>query len=122
MRSLSSVQRSAGLNSILNSLRRLPEITRELEIAIISGALGALTIAGLLTKLGEALQWGEKFLGVMSSIKKMASTAIVITLGFALAKASFAKFMSDEGSFWDYVAGLLIGGAATWVLYSQWGG
>ena len=36
-------------------------------------------------------------------------------------KASFASFMSEDGSFWDYVEGLLIGGAATWVLYSQWG-
>ena len=91
------------------------------EIAIVSVALATLSIAGLLTKLGTALQWGDNFLGVMSRIKKMASTAIVITLGFGFAKASFSKFMSDEGSFWDYVAGLLIGGAATWVLYSQWG-
>ncbi len=91
------------------------------EIAIISGALGVLTIAGLLSKLGEALQWGENFLGTMSKIKKLASTAIVITFSFALTKASFASFMSEDGSFWDYVQGLLIGGAATWVLYSQWG-
>ena len=91
------------------------------EIYIISGALGALTIAGLLSKLGEALQWGENFLGTMSKIKKLASTAIVITFSFALTKAAFASFMSEDGSFWDYVKGLLIGGAATWVLYSQWG-
>ena len=91
------------------------------EIAIISGALATLSIAALLTKLGTALQWGEKFLGVMGSIKKLASTAIVITLSFALTKASFANFMSEDGSFWDYVAGLIIGGAASWVLYSMWG-
>ena len=91
------------------------------EIYIISGALATLTVAGLLTKLGEALQWGENFLGTMSKIRKLASTAIVITFSFALTKAAFASFMSKDGSFWDYVEGLLIGGAATWVLYSMWG-
>ena len=29
--------------------------------------------------------------------------------------------MSDEGSLWDYVKALLIGGGASWVLYSMWG-
>ena len=91
------------------------------QIAIISGALGALTIAGLLSKLGEALQFGDKFLGVMTGIKKMAAGVIVITLEFALVKSAFSKFMSEDGSLWDYVKGLLIGGAASWVLYSMWG-
>lgn len=91
------------------------------EISIIAGALAVLGVANLLGNLGEALQLGDKFLGVMGSIKKLAATAIVITLSFAFMKASFDKFMSEDGSFWDYVAGLLIGGAASWVLYSMWG-
>lgn len=95
--------------------------TWKTEIAIISGALGALTIAGLLTKLGEALSLGNSFLGVMGAIKKLAASAIIITLEFALVKSAFSDFMSDEGSLWDYVKALLIGGGASWVLYSMWG-
>ena len=91
------------------------------EIAIIAGALGVLGVANLLEHLGEALLLGDNFLGVIGKIKKLAATAIVITLSFALMKASFDKFMSEDGSFWDYVAGLIIGGAASWVLYSKWG-
>lgn len=91
------------------------------ELIIIAGSLATLAIANLLTQMGEALQWGDKFLGVMSNIKKLASTALVITVSFAFMKAAFEKFMGDEGSMWDYIAGLLIGGAATWVLYSMWG-
>lgn len=91
------------------------------QIAIISGALGALTIAGLLAKMGEALQFGSKFFGVMKGIQKLAASAIVITLEFALVKSAFSQFMSKDGGLWDYIKGLLIGGAATWVLYSMWG-
>lgn len=91
------------------------------EIAIISAALGALTIANLLSKLGEALQFGDLFMGVMKNIKKMAAGVIVITLEFALVKSAFSQFMSEDGSLWDYIKGLLIGGVASWVLYSMWG-
>ena len=91
------------------------------EIAIIAASLGALSIATLLSNLGEAVGLGDTFLGTMKNIKKLAATAIVITLEFALVKAAFSSFMSEDGSFWDYVKGLLIGGAASWVLYSMWG-
>ena len=91
------------------------------ELSILAAALGALSLAKMLTGLGTALSFGEKFLGVMSTIAKIASSAIVITLQFALQKEFFSKFMGDDGSFWDYVTALLIGGGASWILYSMWG-
>ena len=91
------------------------------ELIIIGTALATLGITQLLTHLGTALQWGDEFLAVMGKIQKFASTALVITVSFAFMKAAFEKFMSEEGSLWDYIAGLLIGGAASWVLYSMWG-
>lgn len=91
------------------------------EIAIISTALGALSVSKLLTGLGSALGWGDKFLGVMNTITKIASSAIVITLQFAVQKEFFSNFMGDDGSFWDYVTALLIGAGSSWILYSMWG-
>ena len=93
----------------------------KVELAVIGAALAALSIASLLSKMGEAVGLGDTFLGTMKNIKKLAATAIIITLQFALMKTAFSDFLSDDGSFWDYVKALLIGGAATWVLYSTWG-
>ena len=91
------------------------------EIAIVSGALAAIGLTGLLMKLGEAYNLGSKFLGVMGGIRKLATSSIIITLGFALTKSAFGDFMGEDGKLWDYIKGLLIGGAASWVLYSMWG-
>lgn len=91
------------------------------ELAIIGTALGVLSISKLLSGLGQALFWGDKFLDTMNMITKIASSAIVITLQFALQKEFFTRFMSDDGSFWDYVASMLIGAGASWILYSMWG-
>ena len=91
------------------------------EIAIISAALGVLSVAKLLSSLGEALGWGDKFLNTMNLITKLASSAIVITLQFAVQKEFFSRFLGDDGSFWDYVTALLIGAGASWILYSMWG-
>lgn len=91
------------------------------EIAIVAGGLAALGIGALLGQIGEAMHLGDKFLGMTKTLQKLGGSAIVIGLEFALVKSSFSKFMSEDGSLWDYVAGLLIGGAASWVLYSMWG-
>lgn len=91
------------------------------EIAIIGGALGALSIAGLLSKLGEAIGLGDKFLGVMSKIKTLASTAIVITLQYSLMTEFLGDFMSKDGSILDYIKAALVGGIGTFLLYSMWG-
>lgn len=91
------------------------------ELAIIGAALGALSVAKLLSGLGQALGWGDKFLNTMNMITKLASSAIVITLQFALQKEFFTNFMSDDGSFWDYVKAMLVGAGASWILYSMWG-
>ena len=91
------------------------------ELAIISGALGALGVAKLLSHLGEALSWGDKFLGVLGTIQKVASSGIVMTIQFSLMKEFFGDFMGDDGALKDYIYALLTGGAASWILYKQWG-
>jgi len=90
------------------------------EIAIIGVALGALSMATMLTHLGEALNLGEKFLGTMGTIKKLAATAIVITLQYSLMTEFFKGFIDGEG-FKKYVAALFVGAIGTGILYSMWG-
>ena len=91
------------------------------QIAIISGALGALGVAKLLTGLGNALKLGDGFLGVMSKIQKFATTTIIITLQYSLMTEFLGDFMGEDGTFWDYVKSLLVGAGASWILYSMWG-
>ena len=90
------------------------------EIAIVSSALGLLSVSKLLSSLGEALDWGDKFLGVIDTISKIASTAIVVTLQFALQSELFSNFI-EEGSWKDYILSMVVGAIGTGIMYSMWG-
>lgn len=90
------------------------------QIAIIGASLGALGIANLLTHLGKALGLGNKFLGVMSAIKKLAVTAITITLQYTLVNEFMDKYING-GGFKEYLKGLLVSALGTGVLYAMWG-
>ena len=90
------------------------------EIAIISAALGTLAVTALLSQLGEALVFGDKFMGVLGGIKKAASTAIVITLQYSFMTAFLDSFLDGEG-FKNYLLALITGAIGTGILYSMWG-
>ncbi len=91
------------------------------QIQTIGAALGAWTIAKLLGQLGEALDLGDKFHGVVKNIKKLAATAITISLQFKLMEDAFGDFMGEEGTILDYLEGVLIGAASSYLLYKMWG-
>ena len=90
------------------------------EIQIISAALGVLGMAKMLSHLGQALGFGEKFLGVMKTIQKLSTTAIVIVLQYSLQTEFFKGFIDGEG-FKKYVAALFVGAIGTGILFSMWG-
>lgn len=90
------------------------------QIGLIAVALGALTMAKLLSTMGSVLQWGEGFLGVMKGIQKFASSAIVITLQYMLMTEFLDSFIDEKG-FKNYVAALFVGAIGTGILYSMWG-
>ena len=90
------------------------------QIAIIGAALGALSISKLLTHLGKALGLGDKFLGTMKTIKKLAATAITITLQYTLVNEFMDKYING-GGFKEYLKGLLVSAIGTGVLYAMWG-
>ncbi len=92
----------------------------ETEIKVISGLLAALGMAKMLEHLGQALGLGDKFLGVMKTISKLAVTGIIITLQYALTAEFFDKFIDGEG-FKNYIAGLFVSAIGTGILYSMWG-
>lgn len=92
----------------------------KLQIAIIAGALGVLSMATMLEHLGEAMSLGDGFLKTMGKIKKLATTAIIVTLQYSFVHELMEKFI-EEGSWQDYIAALVTSAIGTGVLYSQWG-
>lgn len=90
-------------------------------LQVIGGALAGWSIASLLGQLGEALQLGDDFAGKVTTIKKLAASAIVIAIQFKLMGDAFENFMGEDGSILDYIEGVLIGAASTYLLYKQWG-
>lgn len=90
------------------------------EIAIIGAALAVLGIANLLGNLGEAIGLGDKFLGVMGTIKKLALSAITIVLQYSLVNEFMDNFIDGEG-FKEYIKGLLVAAIGTGILYAMWG-
>ena len=90
------------------------------QIKAIGIALGTLGVAKLLAGLGNALDLGNKFLGVMNIIKKLAVSVITITLQYTLVNEFMDKYIDGEG-FKEYLKGLLTSALGTGVLYAIWG-
>lgn len=92
----------------------------ETELKILGGLAAALGMAKMLEHLGTALGLGDKFIGLMKTISKLAVTGIIITLQYMLMAEFFDKYIDGEGFKW-YVASLFTGAIATGILYSMWG-
>lgn len=90
-------------------------------LEVIGAALAGWSIAGLLGQLGDALNLSSKFEGTVTNIRKLASSAIIIALQFKLMGDAFSDFMGEDGTILDYIEGVLIGAASTYLLYKQWG-
>ena len=90
-------------------------------LQVIGGALAGWGIGHLLGQLGEALQLGDAFENKVKNIKKIAGSAIIIALQFKLMDDAFSDFMGEDGTILDYLEGVLIGAASTYLLYKQWG-
>ena len=104
---------------IVNKIKAFLQEYKE-EIAIIGAALAALGIAKLLGNLGEALELGDKFLGVVKNIKKVAATAITIVLQYSFVNEFMDNFIDGEG-IKEYIKGLLVAAIGTGILYAMWG-
>lgn len=90
------------------------------QIKIIGAALATLGVAKLIESLGKALGLGDKFLGVMKTIKKAAASAIVITLQYTMVNEFLDSFIDGEG-FKNYLMAALVAAIGTGVLYAMWG-
>lgn len=90
-------------------------------IKVIGTALAGWSIASLLGQLGDALKLGDDFAAKVTNIKKIAGSAIIIALQFKLMDDAFSDFMGEDGTILDYIEGVLIGAASTYLLYKQWG-
>lgn len=90
------------------------------EIQIISGALAALGVAGLIDGLGKALGLSDNFLASIGKIKGLAVSTITIVLQYSLVNDFMDKYIDGEG-FKEYLKGLLVSAIGTGVLYATWG-
>lgn len=90
-------------------------------IQIIGAALGGWTIAKLLEQFGDALKISSKFEGTVTNIRKLTSSAIIVAIQFKLMEDAFGDYMSDGGTILDYIEGVLIGAAGTYLLFKTWG-
>ena len=89
-------------------------------LAILGSSLAGLGMTKLLGHMSEALGFEDKFTGVLSRIKKIAGSAIVLTVQFMLQSMSFESFIDGDGIL-KYVEGLLLGALSAYVMKKQWG-
>lgn len=90
------------------------------QIQIIAAALATLGLSKMLGHLGQAFGLGEKFLGVMKTIGKLASTAIIITIQYSLVKELLGNFMAT-GEWKNLLLAGIVSAIGTGILYSMWG-
>lgn len=90
------------------------------QIAIIGAALAGLGVTKLVESLGKALGAGDKFLGIMKSIKTIATNAIIITLQYSLVNEFMDSFIDGNG-IKEWLKGLLVSAIGTGLLYATWG-
>ena len=90
------------------------------ELIIIGAALATLEIVKLISSLLNAIGLGERFLGIMGTIKKLAVSAITIVLQYTLVNEFMDKYIDGEG-FKNYILGLLTAAVGTGILYAMWG-
>lgn len=91
------------------------------ELKIVSAALAGLGLTKLLDHFGEALNLSDAFMGKVNTMKKLFSTAIIVTLQFSIVKDAFEEFMGKDGTLWDYLIGVATAAIGTYLLYAQWG-
>lgn len=90
------------------------------EIGIIAAALGTLGLANIIGGLGKAIGLGEKFLGIIGTIKKLAATAIIIALQYSFVNEFMDNYIDGQG-FKEYLKGLIVAAIGTGILYAMWG-
>ena len=112
-------QASQKVNELKEKVMDFVEKWKE-GLALLGTSLGLLAASKFWSVIGDALGWGEKFLGVMKTLSKIASTGIVIAVQFMLVKDAFSDAIA-EGSLGEYIKGLIIAGIGTGILYSMLG-
>lgn len=90
------------------------------QIAIVAGALSLLSIAGLLQSLGNAIGLGDKFLGIVNTIKQFAAVAIILTIQYSL-QSEFLKNFIETGEWENYVWAAVVGALGAFGSYLIWG-
>lgn len=90
------------------------------QIAIIAGAMGALSMATMLEHLAQALGLSDKLLLSLKNIKQIAALAIVLTIQYSLMSEFFKNFI-ETGDWEQYVWAAIVGALGAFGSYLLWG-
>lgn len=90
------------------------------QLQIIAGALGGLTVAGLIGSFGNAIGLGENFLGIIQGIKQAAGAVITITLQYMAVNEFLDNYLDGEG-FKNWIYAALSTALGSLILWSMWG-
>lgn len=90
------------------------------QLQVIAGALGGLTIAGLLGSFGNLIGLGDNFLGIIQSIKQTAGAVITITLQYMAVNEFLDNYLDGEG-FKNWIYAALSTALGSLILWSMWG-
>ena len=90
------------------------------EIAIVAGALGALSVASLIESILTAIGKADEFTDKVNGIKQLATTAIILTIQYSLMDEFLENFI-EEGSWEDYAWAAIVGALGAFGSYLAWG-
>lgn len=90
------------------------------EIAIVAGALGALSVTSLVESLLNAIGKADTFAGKINGIKQIAATAIILTIQYSLMDEFLGNFI-EEGSWEDYAWAAVTAALGAFGSYLAWG-
>lgn len=110
---------SQQISGLKEKLRGLWDEWKE-ELGIIAGLFGVLSIAGLLGQLGQALDLGDKFAGVLTGIKKAAALGILLTVQYSVQSEFFKNFI-QTGEWESYIWAAITGALGAFGSYLLWG-
>lgn len=91
------------------------------QLQVIAGALGALTLGGIIGSFGNVIGLGENFLGIIQSIKQTAGAVITVTLQYMAVNEFLDNYLDGEG-FKNWIYAALSTALGSLILWSMWGG
>lgn len=106
----------AMLSNVQNKVAEITEKFKELGwvVGVVSGALAALAVTGLITSLGNAL-------ATLNTFQKTLASIAIVTLQFMIGKMTMDQYLSEDGDWKDLVLNGVVNALGIYLLSKMWG-